>query len=157
MMGKDRISIMAELAYDDPVAALDWLAKAFGFETRMIVSDPEGKLVFAETGWGDHTIGLFQASGGRIRSPRSLDGTNTSMMQMRSNADIDQHCVRARAAGAIILSEPETLFFGDRTYLAADLEGHVWNFGQRGAHAGGPPPPGWTVYSPPREKRSEPE
>jgi hypothetical protein len=30
----------------------------------------------------------------------------------------------------VILQEPETQFYGDRTYRAADLEGHIWTFGQ---------------------------
>jgi uncharacterized glyoxalase superfamily protein PhnB len=37
---------------------------------------------------------------------------------------------RARGAGATILAEPSDQFYGDRTYRAADLEGHVWSFGQ---------------------------
>jgi hypothetical protein len=58
--------------------------------------------------------------------------------------DVDAHCARARAAGAEIISEPEDFFFGDRAYLVADLEGHVWNFGQQ-KKAGGRPPDGWHV------------
>jgi hypothetical protein len=46
---------------------------------------------------------------------------------------------------AEILSEPETHFFGDRAYLARDLEGHVWSFGQREAGPAGAIPPSWTV------------
>ncbi|HRX40544.1 MAG TPA: VOC family protein, partial [Parvularculaceae bacterium] len=44
--------------------------------------------------------------------------------------DIDAHCARARKAGAEILMEPETQFYGDRTYRARDPEGHIWTFGQ---------------------------
>ena len=46
------------------------------------------------------------------------------------DSGIDEHCARARAAGAVILKEPEMQFYGDRTYRAADLEGHIWTFGQ---------------------------
>ena len=31
-------------------------------------------------------------------------------------------------AGAISLREPSDQFYGDRTYRAIDLEGHVWSF-----------------------------
>jgi uncharacterized glyoxalase superfamily protein PhnB len=41
---------------------------------------------------------------------------------------LDEHCARARAAGAIIAAEPEDQFYGDRTYRAIDLEGHRWTF-----------------------------
>ena len=40
--------------------------------------------------------------------------------------------------------------FGDRVYVAADLEGHLWSFAQRGPGAGGPPPDGWTISFPSR-------
>ena len=41
--------------------------------------------------------------------------------------DVDEHCQRARAAGATILRELEDLPFG-RLYSAADAEGHRWMF-----------------------------
>ncbi|MNT24096.1 Glyoxalase-like domain protein [compost metagenome] len=43
---------------------------------------------------------------------------------------LDQHCERARAAGAAIVREPQDEFYGDRSYTARDPEGHVWTFGQ---------------------------
>jgi len=45
-------------------------------------------------------------------------------------SDADAHCARARAAGAEILEEPREQPFGDRIYLARDLEGHEWYFAQ---------------------------
>jgi uncharacterized glyoxalase superfamily protein PhnB len=41
---------------------------------------------------------------------------------------LDEHCERARAAGAVIAAEPEDQFYGDRTYRALDLDGHCWTF-----------------------------
>jgi uncharacterized glyoxalase superfamily protein PhnB len=41
---------------------------------------------------------------------------------------VDEHCDRARAAGAVITAEPEDQFYGDRTYRAVDPEGHSWSF-----------------------------
>ena len=46
-----------------------------------------------------------------------------------AGADIDAHCERARKAGAEIMQEPDTQFYGDRTYRARDGEGHIWTFG----------------------------
>ena len=66
---------------------------------------------------------------GRLaRSPAGLGGANTQVVHVSSTSDVDAHCERARAAGATILAEPEDQFYGDRTYRAADLEGHVWTF-----------------------------
>ena len=50
--------------------------------------------------------------------------------------DADAHCARARAAGAKIVDEPSVHDYGrdywaDRSYGAADPEGHVWWITQR--------------------------
>ena len=50
--------------------------------------------------------------------------------------DADAHCERARAAGALIATEPATQDYGegywaDRSYEAEDPEGHHWWFMQR--------------------------
>jgi uncharacterized glyoxalase superfamily protein PhnB len=44
--------------------------------------------------------------------------------------DVDAHFAAAQAAGVGIVSEPVELPFGDRMYLAVDLEGHEWYFAQ---------------------------
>jgi uncharacterized glyoxalase superfamily protein PhnB len=144
------IEVTAELVYEDPEAALAWLSSAFGFETRMLVRDPSGKVVFAETGLGEHTVSIGPERPS-IRSPKNAGGA-TQSVQIRFSEDVDAHAARARAAGATILREPELFFFGDRSYDVADHEGHVWSFNQRMPGTGGPPPPGWTVSFPSRER-----
>jgi uncharacterized glyoxalase superfamily protein PhnB len=66
----------------------------------------------------------------KAKSPLSVDGANTQTVHMQLTEDIDAHCERARAAGAQIVAEPETQFYGDRTYRALDPEGHMWTFAQ---------------------------
>ena len=51
-------SIVAELHYADPVAALNWLSEVFGFETRMIVKDESGKIVFSEIDIDGGTVAI---------------------------------------------------------------------------------------------------
>lgn len=51
-------------------------------------------------------------------------------VHIQITTDIDRHCERARAAGAEILAEPETQFYGDRTYRCRDPEGHIWTVAQ---------------------------
>ena len=63
-------------------------------------------------------------------SPLELEGRNTQTMHMQIDTDVDEHCARARAAGATVLEEPSDQFYGDRTYRALDLEGHAWTFAQ---------------------------
>lgn len=144
-------TITAELHYKDPAAALEWLSNAFGFETRMIVSGPDSKIIYAETGFGDLAVGIVPEQGDANQSPLAVNGINTQVVRFRSDRDVETHCQKARQAGARIVKEPEVFFFGDRTYVVADLEGHLWSFANQVPGAGGPPPEGVTVTVPSRD------
>ena len=41
-------SITPVVFYSDPIAAMHWLEKAFGFETLILVTDKEGRVGHAE-------------------------------------------------------------------------------------------------------------
>jgi uncharacterized glyoxalase superfamily protein PhnB len=56
---------------------------------------------------------------------------NTQSVHVLLPGGLDEHCERARAAGAVIAAEPEDQFYGDRTYRAVDPEGHGWTFAAR--------------------------
>jgi uncharacterized glyoxalase superfamily protein PhnB len=119
--------------YRDPKAALDWLARAFGFEVTMAIEDAEGDprnchYEMAIEGRGRIMIGGEWA--GWTRSPASVGGVNTQNTHVGLTRDLDAHCERARSAGATIVAEPEDQFYGDRTYRAVDQEGHVWTFSE---------------------------
>jgi uncharacterized glyoxalase superfamily protein PhnB len=51
-----RPTFTTALFYKDPLAALQWLEKAFGFERVMVITDAEGKLVHSEMKFGDGYI-----------------------------------------------------------------------------------------------------
>ena len=131
-------SVMPVVFYRDPFAALDWLERAFGLEMGLVVTDQEGRIGHAELRWRGDAIGvggewaapelLGPAS---LKSPASLDGVGTQFLRLFLDDGIDAHCERAKAAGARIIQAPTTQFYGDRTYRALDLEGHVWNFAQK--------------------------
>jgi uncharacterized glyoxalase superfamily protein PhnB len=127
----DEWTFVPALSYQDPKAALAWLEKAFGFETTMAI-DGEG---------GDPTMGHYEMSfdgrgrimvGGEwadwVKSPLSIGGVSTQSVHVEVQGDLDAHCERARAAGAVIAGEPEDQFYGDRVYRAFDLEKHSWSF-----------------------------
>jgi len=126
----DRCAVTPSLYYRNAGAAFEWLEKAFGFEPNFSIADAEGNVVHAEMGHGDMCIMMGQADWSDwAKSPVAIGGVNTGGVHIQVE-DVDAHCARARAAGANILSEPEDQFYGDRTYRAIDLEGHVWSFGQ---------------------------
>jgi len=125
-----RTSFASALCYRDPKAALRWLERAFGFEPFMVIADADGALMHSEMRFGDGIIMVGNEWSADHKSPSSIGGKNTQTVHVHLNEDIDAHCARARAAGAEIIAEPETQFYGDRTYRARDPEGHIWTFGQ---------------------------
>lgn len=116
--------------YKDPFAALDWLAQAFGFERVLVVTDQEGHLGHSEMRFGEGHVMVSPTWNDNTRSPLDVEGKNTQTVHVQLTEGLDEHCERARAAGAIIVREPENQFYGDRVYAAKDPEGHVWSFGQ---------------------------
>jgi uncharacterized glyoxalase superfamily protein PhnB len=121
--------------YADAHAAIDWLGRAFGFETRLKVEGAAGEVVHSELVFGDGLITVISACKPSHTSPRKVSGANTQYLMVYVD-DVDAHCARARAAGAVISQEPETKNYGDdwgtdRGYGAEDLEGHHWWFTQR--------------------------
>jgi uncharacterized glyoxalase superfamily protein PhnB len=129
-MAQIRPSFSSALCYRDPKAALKWLEKAFGFETFMVITDAEGNLGHSEMRYGNGIIMVGNEWTADHKSPTSISGKNTQTVHVHVDEDIDRHCARAKAAGAEIIMAPETQFYGDRTYRARDLEGHIWTFGQ---------------------------
>ena len=63
-----------------------------------------------------------------LRSPEAAGG-NTHGIYVLVTGDLNEHCARARAAGARILREVEDQHYGGQLYTCADPEGHLWNFG----------------------------
>jgi uncharacterized glyoxalase superfamily protein PhnB len=119
--------------YLDPKAAIRFLQQAFGFELTLLIEGEGGddRVMHSELKLGsDVVINVGGEWAAWSKSPRSLDGHCTSSVRITIDRDIDAHCAHARAAGAVIAQEPETQFYGDRIYRAADPEGHMWTFSQ---------------------------
>jgi PhnB protein len=131
------MTVVPMIDYADGPAALDWLARAFGFvETVRLLSD-RGVLEHGE----------MTASGGRLMlgtATPAYEGPKAHREHCeRARAwsevpyvidgvlvyvdDVDAHFARAVEHGATILSEPEDAPPG-RLYRVEDLEGHRWMF-----------------------------
>lgn len=123
--------LSSALSYVDPKAAFRWLEEAFGFEPLMVILDENDNLAHSEMKYGDSVVMVGSEWSGDHKSPKSLGGKNTQSVhvQLARGEDIDAHCARASGCGAEIIQAPSTQFYGDRTYRARDLEGHIWTFG----------------------------
>jgi uncharacterized glyoxalase superfamily protein PhnB len=137
--------IASHLVYRDPARMIDWLCLAFGFSVQVKVVGEGGRIEHSQLSFGstpgEGLVMLGHEATGQQRrfdtdlaSPLSV-GANTQTLLVHVD-DIDAHCQRARAAGARIVAEPALHDYGpeywaDRSYGAADPEGHLWWFTQR--------------------------
>ena len=130
-------SVVPMLSYEDGLAALAWLHRAFGFQEIARYTTSDGRLSHGEMRAGAGLIMLASPtpdyqSPKRHREvcdqarkwstvPWIIDGVLVYV------ADLERHFTRAKAAGATILSKIEEGPPG-RRYRAEDFEGHRWFF-----------------------------
>lgn len=128
--------ISASIFYEEPMRAIEWLCKAFGFEVRLIVESGEGELAHSELIYDDGVVMVGKCGKGihQTKSPRAVGG-NTQQLMVYVD-DVEAHCKRAREQGAKIYQELSVTDYGseywsDRAYGAEDIEGHRWWFTER--------------------------
>lgn len=123
-------SLSSSLFYQDPKSAIDFLRDAFGFELDLLLEDENGNFAHSQMSWGDGKIMVGTEWSDNHKSPKSIGLKCTQTVHVQLEKEIDAHCEQARKAGAEILQECDTQFYGDRTYRARDPEGHIWTFAQ---------------------------
>jgi uncharacterized glyoxalase superfamily protein PhnB len=139
-MSNHNPQIIPMLSYEDGVAAMDWLCKAFGFSERSRMLDDKGRLAHGELVMGDGMIMLASPTPDyqSPRSHRKVCEATAKVYQVPYVIngvlvfvdDVEKHFQTAKAFGAIILSGIETGGPGTR-YRAEDLEGQRWMFMQK--------------------------
>lgn len=125
-----RLGFQPSVIYQDPKAAMRWLEDAFGFEVALYIEGDDGGFIHCQMRYGGDLISVGQEWSAVFSSPLKLGGKNTQLTSLQIDTDVDAHCENARRAGAVIVAEPETQFYGDRTYRCVDLEGHHWSISQ---------------------------
>ena len=143
MAEKNYPQVIPMLTYEDGPAAMDWLARAFGFRELVRMVGDDGRLAHGEMAVDEGEQGriMLAAATPLYESPKHhrehcaqasawsatpwvIDGALVYV------DDIDAHYARAVAAGAVILSELED-GFPARRYRVEDGEGHRWMFMQK--------------------------
>ena len=122
-----RTRIVPYIFYRDVPAALDWLARAFGFTETMREATPRGGM-HGEMQCDGQLIMMGQGSA-EMRMMSALDAKGATQGVFIYLEGVDAHYERAHAAGAEIDKPPQDLPYG-RSYTARDLEGHPWFFTQ---------------------------
>jgi uncharacterized glyoxalase superfamily protein PhnB len=115
-------TIIPVLSYPDVREAAKWLCVAFGFVERLRVADHRVQL---RLGDASVIISLGLPRDGEVRN--AMQATQSITVRID---DVEDHCVRAKAAGAVILHEPQIFPYGEKQYSAEDLGGHIWVFSQ---------------------------
>jgi uncharacterized glyoxalase superfamily protein PhnB len=113
-----RPNLFPGLRYRDEHAAMEWLARAFGFERHALFTDDDGVVVHAEMRLGPGIMMIGSA-------PECDEGFNVYVYVK----EVEAHYEHARAAGAEITRPLADSGYGTREYGARDLDGHFWYFG----------------------------
>jgi uncharacterized glyoxalase superfamily protein PhnB len=132
--------VVPMIAYEDGVAALEWLARAFGFREVRRSVDRDGRLAHGEMIAGAGLIMLATPTAAyesprthRAHCPRAQAWSEVPYVIDGVLVFVDDaaaHHARAVREGAVILSPLEAGGPG-RRYRAEDLEGHRWIFIER--------------------------
>ena len=116
---KDLPRVSPVIHYKDVAAASEWLVRVFGLRARHRVTIGD----FGELAMGDSVIMLR----GLEHSAEPTRDVVTHSVYCYVD-DLESHFARAEAGGASIVERIKG--YGDRNYVADDLEGHRWIFAQ---------------------------
>ena len=127
--GRSRqLTIVPKLYYDNAHAAIDWLERALGFKTRLVVPGEDGAIVHAELSLDDGVIMIGTSRPDqRCVSPRQLNGV-THVLCIRV-VDPSVQYERAIATGANISQPLAKQPHEDLGFTVVDPEGNQWHVG----------------------------
>ena len=116
-------TVLPHLIYRDVAQALDWLVSAFG-SVEHYRYGPPGSPQGAQAPLGDAWV-MLESARGRKTPVELSQGTQYLSVFVD---DVEAHYARAKAAGARIVEELNDTVYGERQYVAEDLDGHAWLF-----------------------------
>lgn len=128
-------SMIPCLRYADAPAAIEFMVKAFGFERHAVYADDADPSLIhhAQLRLGNSLVMLSSAQDGeaaeryRWKTPAETGGITACVCCVID--DPDTHFLRARSAGADIVTEPhDNVGYPGRSYNARDPEGNDWDF-----------------------------
>lgn len=135
-------SLHVYLGYRDAPAVLDWLRRAFGFETTMQFPDEQGGIAHAEMRFGDAAFVVFSDRDGYDHPGPKGDTVGVgTYLAVADRGAVDAVYARAIAAGGTGVWEPEPTEWENYRCRVRDLEGREWTFG---THVPGEPTVDWS-------------
>lgn len=135
-------TLHSNFSYRDAPAAIEWLGRAFGFETTMRVDDEHGQPAHAELRLGDAAIIVFSDNGAdydRMR-PKGEAVGHGAYLWVPDESAVNAVWAQAVEAGATPVWKPEPTEWGNYRCRVLDPEGYEWTFG---THKPGEPVGEW--------------
>jgi uncharacterized glyoxalase superfamily protein PhnB len=118
-------SIYPVLKYEDARVAIDFLERAFGFESHAVYDGEHGGVAHAELRLGEEYVMLGSTNEGEERFNQGAGRQSLYVVV----DDPDGLHDRAKDAGATIERELTDQDYGSREFTARDPEGNLWSFG----------------------------
>jgi uncharacterized glyoxalase superfamily protein PhnB len=122
--------ILPHITYQNVTAAVDWLAKSFGFTEHYRYGEPAQG---AQMHLGDAWIMLNSSRQGRGSPAEGALETQSLTVFVE---DVEAHFQRAKSAGVKIVEDLHETAYGELQYGAEDLEGHHWLFSRHARDVG---------------------
>lgn len=116
------------LTVKDADASVAFYEKAFGFEKRFSMPGPDGRTAHAEVAWRDGLVMIGpECAEQSCKSPATTGVRPSSLLYVYCD-DVDALFNRATAAGAVVETSPQDMFWGDRICTLIDPDGYLWSF-----------------------------
>lgn len=114
------------LCVDDAAAAVEFYSNVFGFEERLRIPAPGGKVGHSELQLRSAVVMVsdeYPEMG--VLGPKAIGGTAVTISLYVE--DVDATFAAAVAAGAEVVEGVEDRFYGDRSGQISDPWGHRWS------------------------------
>jgi uncharacterized glyoxalase superfamily protein PhnB len=127
-------TLIPSLRYRDANAAISFLERAFGFVRHAVYPGEDGTVQHAELRHGSGMIMLGSATNASpnarwYTTPADTDGRVTSPLYIIV-PDCNPVWDSARAAGAEVVAELQTMSYGGQSFTVRDPEGYLWSVGE---------------------------
>ncbi|MEH6579089.1 MAG: VOC family protein [Amphritea sp.] len=118
------------LTVSDADKSLAFYQQAFGFVTGNLMPDKAGKPMHCEMNYRGRILFMFSPEGswGNIAVTPEHSGQKSPIGLYVYCNDVDAQVTTAVSQGAVMINEPETMFWGDRVACVSDPDGYMWTF-----------------------------
>ncbi len=116
---------IANLTFKDSKAATEFYKDALGASNIQVMESDTGWVMHGEMTLGDSVV-FFNDEADFV--PRKAPTTTESVAFYIYVPDVDASYKKAVASGMTSISEPETMFWGDRTAVVSDPFHYTWTF-----------------------------